>query len=180
MRRVTSATACRACIQNLNYQLRTPMPSVSNVQNGLDTSQRLQLHKLNLTKVQNAVSFTLFSPPSHYHPFQNRQPCRHRNLMAPLPTLFLFFQVTPRCVALPVRFLFTTLQLVLILAFFSLHHFSPPYTRSPIPPCYSLSIADLIFLPSSILEPLLRYEYMNIRSSLHPDCNHEGEVCSHT
>ena len=161
MRRVTSsATGCRARIQNLNYHLRTPMPSVSNMWNALDTSQHLQLHKLKIDEgSKSSLLHPLLSPKS-LPSLSKSTTLPPSQLMAPLPTLFLIFQVTPRCVALPVCFLFTTLQIVLILALFSLHCFSPPYTCSPIRPCYSLSIADLIFLQSSVLAPLLRYEYV--------------------
>ena len=160
MRRVTSATGCRARIQNLNYHLRTPMPSVSNVRNALDTSQCLQLHKL---KIDEGSKSSLLHPlltPKSLPSLSKSTTLPPSQLMAPLSTLFLIFQVTPHCVALPVCFLFTTLQIVLILALFSLHRFSPPYTCSPIQPCYSLSIANLIFLQSSVLAPLLHYEYV--------------------
>ena len=144
------------------------------MQNSLGKFQCLQSHKLEFDKVKNGVPFTLSSPPSHCHPFQNLQPHRYCNLMAPPPTLVLFFQVRPRCVALPVCFLFTTVSFVLTLTFLAriaFHH----HTHAP--PFHHAILLASWTSPSSHLpswHPLCCA--MNISYSLHLTCHYKWEV----
>ena len=101
------------------------MPNVSNVQNGLGTFQRLRLYKYSLLRLfLSPKPLPSFSKLTTSPPSQSDGATTHTHFILPSSTSL-------RC---------TTSMLPLYNPlvssdsdFFSMHRFSPPYMRSPIP-----------------------------------------------